>query len=129
LSKAISYISLKGSKDNLQRYTYIAAYQNKEEAIVSENYKRTREQKKTSTVYEYSSTWKNEVLVKYQQSPHDRSMNSIKTVEIVPEKSTSSRTTGSKEKNKGLVETKWYQQYSTDSNKYWISSSNNSSEV
>jgi hypothetical protein len=68
LAKARLYISLKGSEGNLQsniKYVHSAAYWNKEEAIVSENYESNREQKKKSTVYEYSNTRKNKVLVTY----------------------------------------------------------------
>jgi hypothetical protein len=80
---------LKGSKGSLQsntKYIHIAAYRNKEESIVSENYESTREQKKTSTVYEYNKTQKNKVLVRYQQSPRDSSIDNVKAVVIVLEK-------------------------------------------
>jgi hypothetical protein len=43
---------------------FIAAYRNKEVAIALVNYKRTREQKEDSTIYEYSNTQKNKVPLK-----------------------------------------------------------------
>jgi hypothetical protein len=65
--------------------------EDKEEAIVSGNYERTREQTKTSTVYNHSNTQKTKVLVKYQWNARGGSTNNVTTVEKVPEKDTKSR--------------------------------------
>jgi hypothetical protein len=53
LAKARLYILLKGSEGNLHSNIniYIAAYRNKEVAIASGNYERTREEKEASTIY------------------------------------------------------------------------------
>jgi hypothetical protein len=59
-------------------YINIAAHKNKEVAIASGNYERTREQKEASTLYEYSNTQKNKVPVKEQRSPRNSSTTNRK---------------------------------------------------